>query len=146
MTMEKYDHKAIEKKWQIVWKKASLYGISEGTLKPKCYVLDMFPYPSGEGLHVGHPKGFIATDIYSRMKRMRGFNVLHSMGFDAFGLPAENYAIKMKVNPMEMTAKNVTRYKEQLSSLGFDYDWEREVNTTDPAFYKWTQWIFSKNV
>ncbi len=142
--MEKYDHKEIEKKWQAVWETAGLYRTNEDSSKPKCYVLDMFPYPSGDGLHVGHQKGFIATDIYSRMKTMRGFNVLHPMGFDAFGLPAENYAIKMKVNPMVMTEKNVVRYKEQLSSLGFNYDWEREVNTTDPAFYKWTQWIFLK--
>jgi len=104
----------------------------------------MFPYPSGEGLHVGHPKGYIATDVYSRAKRMQGFNVLHPMGWDAFGLPAENYAIKMKTNPVEMTEKNVARYKKQLSSIGCDYDWTREVNTTDPAFYKWTQWIFLK--
>ncbi len=142
--MEKYDHKAIEKKWQAVWETAGLYRTAEDSSKPKCYVLDMFPYPSGDGLHVGHQKGFIATDIYSRMKTMRGYGVLHPMGFDAFGLPAENYAIKMKVNPMVMTEKNVARYKEQLSSLGFNYDWEREVNTTDPAFYKWTQWIFLK--
>lgn len=139
-----YDHTSIEKKWQEIWEKASTYRTEEDTQKPKCYVLDMFPYPSGEGLHVGHPKGFIATDVYSRMMRLRGFNVLHSMGFDAFGLPAENYAIKMKTNPMIMTAKNVAHYKEQLSILGFDYDWSREVNTTDPQFYRWTQWIFLK--
>ncbi len=144
MTMEKYDHKAIEKKWQTVWETAGMYCTSEDISKPKCYVLDMFPYPSGDGLHVGHPKGYIATDIYSRMKMMQGYNVLHPMGWDAFGLPAENYAIKMKVNPMVMTAKNVARYKEQLSSIGFNYDWTREINTTDPKFYKWTQWIFLK--
>jgi len=139
-----YDHTAIEKKWREIWEKAGLYRTKDDTQKPKCYVLDMFPYPSGEGLHVGHPKGYIATDVYSRMKRLQGFNVLHPMGFDAFGLPAENYAIKMKTNPMIMTAQNVTRYKEQLSILGFDYDWSREVNTTDPQFYRWTQWIFLK--
>jgi leucyl-tRNA synthetase len=139
-----YDHRTIEKKWQEQWEKAGLYHTKEDTSKPKCYVLDMFPYPSGEGLHVGHPKGYIATDVYSRMKRLQGFNVLHPMGFDAFGLPAENYALKMKTNPMVMTAQNVARYKEQLSILGFDYDWSREVNTTDPKFYRWTQWIFLK--
>ncbi len=142
--IEKYDHKVIEKKWQTSWETAGLYRTHDDPSKPKCYVLDMFPYPSGDGLHVGHQKGFIATDIYSRMKTMRGYSVLHPMGFDAFGLPAENYAIKMKVNPMVMTEKNVARYKEQLSSVGFNYDWSREVNTTDPAFYKWTQWIFLK--
>ncbi len=139
-----YDHRTIEKKWQEQWEKAGLYHTKEDTSKPKCYVLDMFPYPSGEGLHVGHPKGYIATDVYSRMKRLQGFNVLHPIGFDAFGLPAENYALKMKTNPMVMTAQNVARYKEQLSILGFDYDWSREVNTTDPKFYRWTQWIFLK--
>jgi leucyl-tRNA synthetase len=110
----------------------------------KVYVLDMFPYPSGEGLHVGHPKGYIATDIYSRFKRMNGFDVLHPMGWDAFGLPAEQYALKNKVHPRVATEKNVARYKEQLCKLGVDYDWKREINTTDPEFYKWTQWIFTK--
>ena len=142
--VEKYDHKAIEKKWQDAWEASGVYRAQEDFLKPKKYVLDMFPYPSGEGLHVGHPKGYIATDVYARAKRMQGFNVLHPMGWDAFGLPAENYAIKMKTNPVEMTEKNVARYKEQLSSIGCDYDWTREVNTTAPAFYKWTQWIFLK--
>lgn len=141
---EKYDHNRIEKKWQAEWETAELYKTKDEVSKPKKYILDMFPYPSGEGLHVGHPKGYIATDIYSRMKRMQGFNVLHPMGWDAFGLPAENYAIKMKVNPTVMTAQNVARYKEQLSWIGCDYDWSREINTTDPAFYKWTQWIFLK--
>ena len=139
---EKYDHKEIEKKWQAEWEAAGLYYAKEDQVKPKCYVLDMFPYPSGEGLHVGHPKGYIATDVYSRMKRMQGFNVLHPMGWDAFGLPAEQYAIKNKVHPRVAVDKNTKRYKEQLSMIGFDYDWSREVNTTDPAFYKWTQWIF----
>ncbi|MBI5400936.1 MAG: leucine--tRNA ligase [Candidatus Yonathbacteria bacterium] len=141
---EKYDHKATEKKWQAEWEKAELYRTSENSAKPKKYVLDMFPYPSGEGLHVGHPKGYIATDVYARMKRMQGFNVLHSMGWDAFGLPAEQYAIKNKVHPRVAVERNVARYKEQLSNIGFDYDWSREVNTTDPGFYKWTQWIFLK--
>ncbi|MGB2580539.1 MAG: leucine--tRNA ligase [Minisyncoccia bacterium] len=139
---EKYDHKEIEKKWQAEWEADGLYCAKENQVKPKCYVLDMFPYPSGEGLHVGHPKGYIATDVYSRMKRMQGFNVLHPMGWDAFGLPAEQYAIKNKVHPRVAVDKNTKRYKEQLSMIGFDYDWSREVNTTDPAFYKWTQWIF----
>ncbi|OHA82793.1 MAG: leucine--tRNA ligase [Candidatus Yonathbacteria bacterium RIFCSPLOWO2_01_FULL_47_33b] len=142
--MEKYDHKAIEQKWQAAWEAAGLYRTSDNREKPKCYVLDMFPYPSGEGLHVGHPKGYIATDIYSRMKTMQGFSVLHPMGWDAFGLPAEQYAIKNKVHPRVAVDKNTARYKEQLSVIGFNYDWEREVNTTDPAFYKWTQWIFLK--
>ncbi|HAT68365.1 MAG TPA: leucine--tRNA ligase [Candidatus Yonathbacteria bacterium] len=142
--MEKYDHKAIEQKWQAAWAAAGLYRTDDNRTKPKCYVLDMFPYPSGEGLHVGHPKGYIATDIYARMKTMQGFSVLHPMGWDAFGLPAEQYAIKNKVHPRVAVDKNTARYKEQLSVIGFNYDWEREVNTTDPAFYKWTQWIFLK--
>lgn len=140
----KYNHKEIEGKWRAIWDASGLYRAPENSDKPKKYVLDMFPYPSGEGLHVGHPKGYIATDVYSRMKRMQGFNVLHPMGWDAFGLPAEQYAIKNKVHPRIAVEKNVARYKEQLSSIGFDYDWSREVNTTDPAFYKWTQWIFLK--
>jgi len=139
-----YDHKKIEAKWQKEWSKKKIYKTTDSEDKPKFYVLDMFPYPSGEGLHVGHPKGYIATDILSRMKRMQGYNVLHPMGFDAFGLPAENYAIKMKTNPRIAVAKNVARYKKQLEIIGFDYDWSREVNTTDPKYYKWTQWIFLK--
>ena len=142
--MSAYDHKKLEKKWQKEWQKKKVYKTEDVSDKPKYFVLDMFPYPSGEGLHVGHPKGYIATDIVSRMKRMQGFNVLHPMGFDAFGLPAENYAIKTKTNPMVSVAKNVERYKKQLEILGFDYDWSREVNTTDPKFYKWTQWTFLK--
>ncbi|MEO8637640.1 MAG: leucine--tRNA ligase [Candidatus Taylorbacteria bacterium] len=149
--MEKYDHRDIEKKWRKKWEKSALYKTKEPALnlrksasKPKCYVLDMFPYLSGEGLHVGHPKGYIATDIYSRFKKMRGFNVLHPMGFDAFGLPAENYAIKNKVHPKVAMEKNIKRFKEQLSILGFNYDWDREINTSDPKYYKWTQWIFLK--
>ncbi|MBI2046439.1 MAG: leucine--tRNA ligase [Parcubacteria group bacterium] len=140
--MNEYDHKEIEKKWQKKWAEEELYKTSESSDKPKEYVLDMFPYPSGEGLHVGHPKGYIATDIYSRYKTMRGFNVLHPMGWDAFGLPAENYALKNKVHPRQAVEKNIARYKEQLSIIGFNYDWDREINTTDPAYYKWTQWIF----
>ena len=150
-----YDHLAIEPKWQKQWAKKKIYATKESQAKKgvvangtaaakKFYALDMFPYPSGEGLHVGHPKGYIATDVVSRMKRMQGHSVLHPMGFDAFGLPAENYAIKMKTNPAIAVEKNVQRYKEQLEMFGFDYDWSREINTTDPAYYKWTQWIFLK--
>lgn len=142
--MKPYDHKKIESKWQKKWRTARAYKTEENKKKPKCYVLDMFPYPSGEGLHVGHPKGYIASDIYARYKRMQGYNVLHPMGWDAFGLPAENFAIKNKVHPRKAVEKNVKRYKEQLQGIGFSYDWDREINTTDPAFYKWTQWIFLK--
>ncbi|MFT7644390.1 MAG: leucyl-tRNA synthetase [Candidatus Paceibacteria bacterium] len=139
---KRFKHNEIEEKWQTKWKTDKLYRTTNNSAKPKAYVLDMFPYPSGEGLHVGHPKGYIATDIYSRFKRMTGHEVLHPMGFDAFGLPAENYAIKNKVHPREAVETNVARFKEQLEVLGFDYDWDREVNTTDPEYYKWTQWIF----
>ena len=142
--MKSYNHKSIEKKWQNFWKKKGVYKTENKSSRKKFFILDMFPYPSGEGLHVGHPKGYIATDIISRMKRMNGYNVLHPMGFDAFGLPAENYAIKTKTNPIVSVSKNIKRYKKQLEILGFDYDWSREVNTTDPKFYKWTQWIFLK--
>ncbi len=140
--MEKYNHKKIEKKWQKEWKNSGIYKVKNDYKKPKYYVLDMFPYPSGEGLHVGHPKGYIATDVYSRYKKMSGYNVLHPMGWDAFGLPSENYAIKNKVQPKNLTTKNISVYKKQLSSIGFNYDWSREINTTDPEYYKWTQWIF----
>lgn len=138
---ENYNHKDIEKKWQEKWEADSVYKTA-GEGKPKQFILDMFPYPSGEGLHVGHPRGYIATDVYSRMKRMQGYDVLHPMGWDAFGLPAENFAIKNKVHPSVAVEKNVARFKEQLSIIGLDYDWSREINTTDPEFYKWTQWIF----
>lgn len=141
--MASYNHKESEIKWQKKWEEEKLYQTQE-TGDKKFYILDMFPYPSGEGLHVGHPKGYIATDVYSRMKRMKGYDVLHPMGFDAFGLPAEQYALKNKVNPNISTAKNVARYKEQLKMLGLNYDWEREINTTDPAFYKWTQWMWKQ--
>ena len=142
--MKKYDHKKIEKKWQKYWKDKKIYKTKDGGKKPKCFVLDMFPYPSGEGLHVGHPRGYIATDVYSRFKRMNGFNVLHPMGFDAFGLPAENYAIKNKIHPEIAVKNNINKYKKQLEMLGPDYDWDREIITSDPNFYKWTQWIFLK--
>jgi len=138
----RFDHQAIESKWQQDWAEKAIYKTIENPDKPKCFVLDMFPYPSGEGLHVGHPKGYIATDIYSRFKRMTGHEVLHPMGWDAFGLPAENYAIKNKVHPRVAVEENVTKFKQQLKKLGMDYDWGREINTTDPEFYKWTQWIF----
>lgn len=141
--MSEYKHLEVEKKWQKYWQDNSIYKTGD-TKDKKFYILDMFPYPSGEGLHVGHPKGYIATDVYSRMKRMQGYDVLHPMGFDAFGLPAEQYAIKNKVNPNISTAKNVARYKEQLQMLGLNYDWEREINTTDPKFYKWTQWMWKQ--
>ncbi len=137
-----YDHKNLEKKWQKKWQENGLYRTQEDRNKPKYYILDMFPYPSGAGLHVGHPKGYIATDIFARYKRLKGFNVLHPMGWDAFGLPAENYAIKNKIHPKKATDDNIAYFKKQLERLGFSYDWEREVNTTDPEYYKWTQWIF----
>ncbi len=141
---QEYDPKQIEEKWQKEWEKSGLYKTRESKDKPKFYILDMFPYVSGEGIHVGHPKGYIATDVVSRMKRMQGFNVLHPMGFDSFGLPAENYAIKTKTNPVVAVAQNIERFKKQLEMIGFDYDWSREVVTSDPKFYKWTQWIFLK--
>ncbi len=142
--MKKYDHLKIEKKWQKEWTRKKVYLTKEDPKKPKHYVLDMFPYPSGDGLHVGHPKGYIATDIYSRFMQMKGYNILHPMGWDAFGLPAENYAIKNKIHPEIAVKKNIKRFKEQLSIMGFNYDWTREINTTDPKYYKWTQWIFLK--
>ncbi len=139
---EKYDHAAIEKKWQERWEKSNAFAADDTSAEPKKYVLDMFPYPSGEGLHVGHPKGYIATDIYSRHMRMKGHNVLHPMGWDAFGLPAENYALKNKIHPRVAVEQNIATFKAQLAHIGFDYDWSREINTTDPSYYKWTQWIF----
>jgi leucyl-tRNA synthetase len=132
----------IAQKWQKAWKASGIYKTSIDPTRPKYYVLDMFPYPSGAGLHVGHPLGYIASDIVSRYKRLKGFNVLHPMGFDAFGLPAEQYAIQTGRHPADTTAENIARYKEQLDNIGFCYDWSREVNTSDPKYYKWTQWIF----
>jgi len=140
--MKPYDHKKIETKWQKEWVRKGIYKSKELADLPKSYVLDMFPYPSGEGLHVGHPKGYIATDVYSRFKKMSGYNILHPMGWDAFGLPAENYAIKNKTHPRKDVEKNIKRYKKQLSVIGLNYDWSREINTTDPSYYTWTQWIF----
>ena len=135
---------AIEKKWQERWEKKKVFQVSETSKKKKYYVLDMFPYPSGVGLHVGHPKGYIGSDVFARMKRMQGFNVLHPMGYDAFGLPAEQYAIEHNINPRQAVEKNVKTFEKQLSVIGLSYDWERRVNTTDPEYYKWTQWIFLK--
>ena len=140
--MMKYNHKKIEKKWQKIWDEEKTFRTDVSREKEKCYVLDMFPYPSGSGLHVGHPLGYTATDIYSRFKRLNNFNVLHPIGWDAFGLPAEQYALKTGTHPRVTTEKNIKRYREQLKMLGFSYDWDREVNTTDPKYYKWTQWIF----
>ena len=137
-----YDFKSIESKWQARWAANKTFRVVEDPAKPKFYVLDMFPYPSGAGLHVGHPLGYIASDIFSRYKRLKGFNVLHPMGYDAFGLPAEQYAIQTGQHPEVTTTKNVNRYREQLDRIGFSYDWDREVRTCDPAFYKWTQWAF----
>ena len=137
-----YDFRSIESKWQAWWAANKTFKVVEDPSKPKYYVLDMFPYPSGAGLHVGHPLGYIASDIYSRYKRLKGFNVLHPMGYDAFGLPAEQYAIQTGQHPEVTTDKNVARYREQLDRIGFSYDWDREVRTCDPDFYKWTQWAF----
>ncbi|MDP2917965.1 MAG: leucine--tRNA ligase [bacterium] len=140
--MEKYNHQKIEKKWQERWEKDGLHQARDFDSRPKFYCLDMFPYPSGAGLHVGHPEGYTATDIISRKKRMQGYNVLHPMGWDAFGLPAENYAIKTKAHPDQSTHQNINRFREQIRLLGLSYDWQREVDTSDPAYYKWTQWFF----
>ena len=137
-----YAHRDIEKKWQQYWKDKEVYKVSNNSDKPKFYVLDMFPYPSGAGLHVGHPLGYIASDILARYKRHRGYNVLHPMGYDAFGLPAEQYALETGQHPAVTTEQNIKRYREQLDNIGFCYDWSREVRTCDPKYYKWTQWIF----
>jgi leucyl-tRNA synthetase len=142
--MSSYDPSAIEPKWQSYWLNNKTFKTRKDEGKPKYYVLDMFPYPSGSGLHVGHPEGYTATDILARYKRMKGFNVLHPIGWDAFGLPAEQYAVKTGTHPRITTEKNINRFREQLQMLGFSYDWDREVNTTDPDYYKWTQWIFLK--
>lgn len=139
-----YDYQAIEAKWQRYWREHAIFSSQIDSAKPKFYVLDMFPYPSGTGLHVGHPKGYIATDIVSRYKRMCGFNVLHPMGWDAFGLPAEQYAIETGTHPRETTKKNIKNFKRQFQALGMDYDWSREIDTTDPKYVRWTQWIFRK--
>jgi leucyl-tRNA synthetase len=138
--MKNYDHNKIEKKWQKEWDKNKTYKtLNKGK---KMYVLDMFPYPSGVGLHVGHPRGYIGSDVYARMKRMQGYNVLHPMGYDAFGLPAEQYALQHKIHPKKAVDLNVKTFERQLSIIGLSYDWSRKVNTTDPKYYRWTQWIF----
>ena len=141
-----FNHQQIEKKWQQYWDVNKTFKTENEVDKPKFYALDMFPYPSGAGLHVGHPEGYTATDILSRFKRMQGYNVLHPMGWDAFGLPAEQYALDTGNDPAEFTAKNIETFKRQINELGFSYDWDREINTTDPSYYKWTQWIFTKLV
>src|ERR1700724_3510118 len=145
-----YPFDEFEPKWQAIWEERQLFHAPNpgdkgfDPAKSKFYVLDMFPYPSGAGLHVGHLEGYTATDIIARSKRMKGFNVLHPMGWDAFGLPAEQFAIKTGLHPSVATAQNISRFKSQLTKIGFSYDWAREVNTTDPGYYKWTQWIFLK--
>ena len=139
---EKYDIKGVEDKWRKRWEKEELFAVKKGTLERKMYVLDMFPYPSGDGLHVGHVKIYSASDAVARYLRMKGFNVLHPAGWDAFGLPTENSAIKFKVHPEDLTKKNIDHFREQMKMMGFSYDWSREINTTDPKYYKWTQWIF----
>src|SRR5262245_18941089 len=139
-----YDHRAVEGKWQARWREAGLHATPDDPARPKFYALDMFPYPSGSGLHVGHCEGYTATDIITRWKRMQGFAVLHPMGWDAFGLPAENYAIKHGVHPRITTAEAIANFRKQIDAVGFAYDWEREVDTTDPGYVRWTQWIFLK--
>lgn len=139
----RYEHRAIEAKWQAYWEENETFRTEIDHDKPKYYVLDMFPYPSGDGLHVGHPEGYTATDIVSRYKRMNGFNVLHPMGWDAFGLPAERHAMRTGEHPAVITNKNCDTFRKQIKALGLSYDWRREINTTDVKYYKWTQWIFS---
>ena len=139
-----YNHKDIESRWQQRWREDKTYRCEVDKSKKKFYVLDMFPYPSGAGLHVGHPLGYIASDIYSRFKRLQGFNVLHPMGYDAYGLPAEQYAIQTGQHPEVTTRINIDRYRSQLDKIGFSYDWSREIKTCDPEYYKWTQWAFIK--
>ena len=139
-----YNHKEIEPRVRQYWKDIDLYRVDIDKNRPKFYVLDMFPYPSGAGLHVGHPLGYISSDIYSRYKRLQGFNVLHPMGFDAYGLPAEQYAIQTGQHPEITTNKNIARYIEQLENIGLSFDWSRQIRTCDPSYYKWTQWAFLK--
>ncbi|HNS42274.1 MAG TPA: class I tRNA ligase family protein, partial [Taishania sp.] len=137
-----YNYNAIEQKWRNRWAERKTYQVEQDANKQKFYVLDMFPYPSGAGLHVGHPLGYIASDVYARYKRLQGFNVLHPMGYDSFGLPAEQYAIQTGQHPELTTKENIARYRDQLDKIGFSYDWSREVRTSSPEYYKWTQWIF----
>ena len=139
-----YNFKDIEKKWRAKWAAEKTYHVNEDANKEKYYVLNMFPYPSGAGLHVGHPLGYIASDIYARYKRLKGFNVLNPMGYDAYGLPAEQYAIQTGQHPAKTTEVNIKRYREQLDKIGFSFDWDREVRTCDPNYYRWTQWAFEK--
>ncbi len=138
----KYNFRSIEKKWQKYWADNNTYHTSIDLLKKKYYVMDMFPYPSGEGLHVGHPLGYIASDIYARYKKLKGYNVLHPQGYDSFGLPAEQYAIQTGQHPKKTTEKNINTYRNQLDKIGFSFDWSREFRTSDPDYYKWTQLIF----
>ena len=142
IAMSKYHFNDIEAKWQKYWAENQTFKAENQSDKPKFYALDMFPYPSGAGLHVGHPLGYIASDIYARYKRHQGFNVLHPQGYDSFGLPAEQYAIQTGQHPRRTTDQNIVRYREQLDKIGFSFDWSREVRTSDPDYYKWTQWIF----
>ena len=144
MSMNKYNPKKIEPKWQRFWEKNNIFEAKDFSEKEKFYCLIEFPYPSGEGLHVGHPRSYTALDIVARKKKMDGFNVLYPIGWDAFGLPAENYAIKTGIHPRKATEKNIKNFKRQLKSLGLAFDWSREINTTDPEYYKWTQWMFLK--
>ena len=138
----RYDYKTIDKKWQDRWQNQHAFEAVNDYSKPKYYALVEFPYPSGQGLHIGHPRPYTAMDIIARKKRMQGYNVLFPIGWDAFGLPTENYAIKNKVHPAEVTKKNIKHFTEQIKSLGLSFDWSREIDTTDPNYYKWTQWIF----
>src|ERR1700733_8395683 len=142
--MANYDHQRIEQKWQHIWEEKEVFQVEVDPSKPKYYILDMFPYPSGSGLHVGHVEGYTATDILDRYRRMKGFNVLHPMGWDSFGLPAEQYAVRTGVHPAITTKTNIDTYRRQLKALGFSYDWDREIATSDSSYYKWTQWIFTK--
>ena len=138
----KYEFSTIDKKWQDKWDEMEAFKVSNDYSKPKYYTLIEFPYPSGQGLHIGHPRPYTAMDIVSRKKRMEGYNVLFPMGWDAFGLPTENYAIKNHIHPKIVTENNIKHFKEQLKSIGYSFDWSREINTTDPNYFKWTQWIF----
>ena len=142
--MAGFNHRAIDVKWQGHWREKDLFATPTDRTRPKYYVLDMFPYPSGSGLHVGHPKGYVATDVVARARRMMGFNVLRVMGWDSFGLPAERQAVREGRHPREITARNIETFKSQLVKLGLSYDWSRELATSHPKYYRWTQWIFSK--
>ena len=141
---KRYEPQNIEKKWQKIWQDEKAFAATDDYTKPKYYALVEFPYPSGQGLHVGHPRPYTALDIVARKRRMQGYNVLYPMGWDAFGLPTENYAIKNHIHPKIVTKNNVHHFKDQLQSLGYSFDWDREINTTDPEYYHWTQWIFLK--